>query len=423
MRNYDLEFAVVTSLMMDNSKIMEIDLITEEFAFEETRQIYQAIQDLTAQALPSDAITVAEYMDAKHGHANWMQRLSHFMDNAVPVNVSHYANKIREYSTKRKAVEIAQGLIDNVNADDGQEAVDASIKSLMEIGRTTRKYDYNIKETLRAAVDDIEASMESGDLPGMTTGNTDLDRVLGGFHDTDLVVIGARPAMGKTAFLLNCALAANGPVGLISGEQGYRQIGSRLIAIDGRVSIANIRRAHNLEDSDFARITGSVARMMEQDILINDKSAPTMTDIARQARQWKFRNNIKALYIDYIQRIKVDGKVPRHEAVGQVAMELKELARELEIPVIALAQVNRAVESRTDRRPNMSDLKDSGGIEQEADVVMTLYRDEVYNQETDEQGIIELIIQKNRHGEIGRVRAAWLGEYLRVESLEDRHHE
>lgn len=419
MQNYDMELAVVASLMMDNAKIMEIDLIAEEFAFEEPRGIYIAIQELTAQHLPSDVMTVAEYMDARHGGAHWLERLTKHLQSVVPVNVATYANKIRELATRRKAVEIAQALIDSAN--EGQEAVDSSIKALMEIGRTTKKYDYSIKETLRASLEDIEKSMESGELSGLDTGNADLNRVLGGFHDTDLIVVGARPAMGKTAFLLNCALGANAPIGIISGEQGYRQLGSRLIAIDGRVSISNIRRANKLDDSDFARITGSVARMMEKDILINDKSAPTMADISRQARQWKFRHGIKALYVDYIQRIKTDGKAPRHEAVGQVAMDLKELARELNIPIIALAQVNRTVENREDKRAGMSDLKDSGGIEQEADVVMTLYRDEVYNDETEDKGIIEMLIQKNRHGEIGKIRAAWLGEFLRVEALEYHH--
>jgi replicative DNA helicase len=758
MKNYDTELALVAGLMQDNARIMEVDLLAEEFAYEEPRSIYIAIQELTHQRIPADIITVAEYMDARHGGAHWFNRIGHYVANVTCTNARIYADSIRASATKRRAVEIAQALLEGAN--DGQPAVDVAIGALMEIGRSTRKYEYTIKETLRAAVDDIERSMELGDMPGLPSGIEALDGLTGGFHDTDFIVIGARPAMGKeltmdslvllsngrfkpmkdiemnddvasvdgraskvvgvypqgvkpvykitfsdgrsvdagldhqwevmyrgwsdprvlttsqlihklkckrysnriyipnhtadfgedvdinidpyllgvllgdgsfagqgvklttshshiidkikaklmgcslksaggidyrissrpgsknklldeirnlglggalshqkfipanylsatketrleimrglvdtdgtvekhgsmtytstskrlasdfqalarslgsyasmtsrvtkytylgekkegkrsytvciscahygdfvtlpkkkdrilhgkssrnlniktieyigdfdcqcisvdhprslymsndytvthnTAFMLNCALGANACVGIMSTEQGYSQLGTRLIAIDGKVSISRMRRAQQLDDSDFARITGSSNRMMDGEIYINDMPSPTLADIARQARQWKFRKNIKALYIDYIQRIKVTGSAPRHEQIGDIAMGLKELARELNIPVIALAQVNRNVEQRADRRPGMADLKDSGGIEQEADMVMTLYRDEVYNQDTQDKGMIEILIAKNRHGETGRLRAAWMGEYLKVGTLENRY--
>lgn len=419
MKNYDTELALVAGLMQDNSRIMEVDLTPDEFAYEEPRSIYAAILELTAQRIPADVITVAEYMDARHGGAHWFQRIGTYIANSTCTNARAYADSIRSSATKRAAAEIAQTLLENVAT--GQGAVDDAIKRLMEVGRSTRRYEYTIKETLRAAVDDIERAMELGDMPGLPSGIAPLDTITGGFHDSDLIIIGARPAMGKTAFMLNCALGASAPVGIISSEQGYSQIGSRLIAIDGRVSISRMRRANKLDDSDFARITGSSNRMMDGEMYINDMPSPTMSDIARQARKWKFKNNIKALYVDYLQRIRVDGTAPRHEQIGAIAMSLKELARELNIPVIALAQCSRGVDQRADRRPGMADLKDSGGIEQEADLVMTLYRDEVYNIETPDKGVIEILIAKNRHGETGRIKAAWIGEFLKVDTLDRRY--
>jgi replicative DNA helicase len=243
-----------------------------------------------------------------------------------------------------------------------------------------------------------------------------MDKFIGGFHNSDLVIVGARPAMGKTAFMLNLAINADAPVGIISAEQGMMQMGGRVIAIDGRINTAGIRSG-KLEDEDYNRMTASYSRLRDRVIQFYDKPAPTLQDIVRQARKWKHNLDIKALYIDYVQRVKVDGKAPRHEQIGDVAMGLKELARELDIPVIALAQVNRSVEARTNRRPQMGDLKDSGVIEQEADVIAMLYRDEVYDENSQHKGIAEVDIKKNRHGDIGIVRTVWRAEYLRFEDL------
>lgn len=418
MKNYDMELAVVAGMMQDNSRIQEVDLLPEEFAFEIPRSIYSAIQDLTAQRIPADVITVAEYMTTtSHVGDDWFSQIAHIVSNVVGVNVKAYSERVRELATKRKAAQIAHALMDT--AEEGQSAVDEAIRALMDLGRTKRKYEYTIKETLRGALDEIEENLEKGELSGVPSGIGDIDNILGGFHNTDLVVIGARPAMGKTAMLLNCLLGADCSVGLISAEQGHQQIGTRIIAIDGLVNAQDMRRASRLDDSQFARISASVARLMPRNIHINDMPAPTLQDIQRQARKWKFRNDIKALYVDYIQRVKGNAKLPRHEQVAEIAMGLKELARELEIPVIALAQVNRQVEARANKRPMMSDLKDSGAVEQEADVIMTLYRDEVYDESTPDKGIIEIGIQKNRHGVTGIIRAAWRGEYLKISELEE----
>jgi len=421
MQNHDTELALVAALMKDNSRIMEVSLIPEEFAFEEPRSIYRAIQELTAQRMPADIITVADYMEDRHGGANWFERIQKYVANSVCLNAKAYAAAIRSDYSKRRAVEIANTLIESANT--GQEAVDVAIKGLMHVGGDIKNHDFGIKEGLRLAVDSIDASMDAKGLMGTASGLSKLDEITGGFHDGDFIVIGGRPAMGKTAVMLNFAIGAGVPVGVVSSEQGVEQVCSRMISIRGRVSANRLRNAKNLDLDDYDKITLASTGLMDSNIRINDMPGPSVADIARQARQWKYTHGIKALYIDYIQRIKSPGAAPKHEKIGDIAMAFKELARELNIPVIALAQINRAVDLRPCKRPGMSDLKDSGGIEQEADMVITLYRDEVYNTDPNnpERGTIEIGIPKNRHGPTGFVKAAWNGECMRVDDLEHRY--
>jgi len=217
--------------------------------------------------------------------------------------------------------------------------------------------------------------------------------------------------------LLNLASAHEEPSGIISAEQGREQIGLRGIAINGRVS-AHAMRLAKLNDHDWPKITNAVSYMKDRKIRLNDQPGISLTELVRQARQWKYQYDIKILYIDYIQRIKANKKLPKHEQVGEVAMALKELARELDIPVVALAQVNRDVEKRGDKRPNMSDLKDSGSIEQEADNIMSLYRDEVYSEDSPDKGIAEVNVLKNRHGPTGMIRVSWIAQFMIFEDME-----
>ena len=220
--------------------------------------------------------------------------------------------------------------------------------------------------------------------------------------------------MGKTAVMLNMALNSGSKVGIFSGEQGVSQVCQRMLATESSIGVMKMRSG-KFEEDDYTRLNAGAIRIKEKpDMYFYDRPAPTINEIIRVARKWKFNHDIKAIYIDYVQRIKGDMKLAKHERVGEIAKSLKELARELKIPVIALAQVNRAVEARPDRRPRMGDLKDSGDIEQEADVILTLYRDEVYNPETDNKGVIELIVEKNRHGGTGCIYAEWIGAFLQV---------
>ena len=418
MQNYEMELAVIGALINNNERIQDIDLIPEEFAFEIPRLMYTAILDLVSQGTAFDIFTLADYLGRHYRHIgdNWSSQLSNIQVNTNSSNIRHYANSVRDAYTKRRAASAAQELIDAIDTT-GQTAVDNAIKKLMEIGRTKKKFEYSIKEVIAGAVDELDTAFNTQGMVGVPTGIRDIDEILGGVHKTDLVVVGARPAMGKTAFLLNCLLNSGVPSGMMSSEQGHAQIGTRMLSIDGQINAQLIRKPKKMQDSDFSRMTLSSTRLMDKSIWVNDMPGPSLQDIQRQARKWRFQNGMRCLYIDYLQRIKGDGKLPRHEQVGNIAMGLKELARELDIPVIVLAQVNREVEKRSDKRPMMSDLKDSGAVEQEADVILTLYRDEVYNAETRDVGIMEIGVQKNRHGVTGRIRTRWAGEYLKIMDL------
>lgn len=409
---------VVMTLIEEPSLLATTDLNSTDFIYPEARGIFETVSELEAMSVPVDAITVAQHMEKTNRGTQWIKRFGEMMSITVPKHFAEYAKHLKEKSQVRAVKRIAKNLIDG--SDNGIEAADEAIRALMGLNQAKRSFDHTLQSSLSAAITDIERRMDGGDVLGVPTGIRAADNFIGGFHNSDLIVVGARPSMGKTAFMLNLAINADAPVGIISAEQGMMQMGGRVIAIGGQVNTARMRSG-DMNNEDFDKVTQIVTKLRDRTIQFYDKPSPTLQDIVRQARKWKHNLKIKALYIDYVQRIKVDGKAPRHEQIGGVAMGLKELARELDIPVIALAQVNRSVEARTNRRPQMGDLKDSGVIEQEADVIAMLYRDEVYNEQTDAKGIAEVDIKKNRHGGIGIIRTAWRAEYLRFDDLAQQY--
>lgn len=412
--NYDDEMTVAVTLINEPSLLMTTDISPDDFIYPEARGIFQTVSELESMNIPIDAITVAQHMEKMGMGTTWIKQFSELSFLSSPTNFKAYAKHLKEQSQIRSVQRIAKTLMEGAN--NGIKAADEAIAALMGLNQTKRTFDHTLQSSLSAAIDDIERRMDGGEVMGVKTGISAMDKFIGGFHNSDLIIVGARPAMGKTAFMLNLAINAGDPVGVISAEQGMMQMGGRVIAIGGSVDTGRMRSG-SLNQDDFNRITQIGVKLRDRVIQFYDKPAPTLQDIVRQARKWKHNLDIKALYIDYVQRIKVDGKAPRHEQIGGVAMGLKELARELDIPVIALAQVNRSVESRPNKQPQMGDLKDSGVIEQEADVIAMLYRDEVYNEDSEAKGIAEIDIKKNRHGGIGIIRAAWRAEYLRFDDL------
>lgn len=413
----DSEFAVIGGMLLEPVLITEIDdLAPEDFTLESFRLVYAELLDMAASREVIDIVTAGERLEKKHG-GEFFNLLGKCIKACVSTaNVKAYAKLVREESRKRRAQQIAGELLNAVPVD-GLDAVDAAIRDLMTLTQTRKNHESSIGQVMMRAIEIIQEADSKQGVVGVPSGVEDLDKVLGGFHDSDLYVVGARPAIGKTAVMLNFANNCNVSCGVISAEQPSEQIGLRLIAINGRID-ANKMRNGDLEEMDFMKVATTAAKFNQQDnIHLYDKPAPTVLEVIRQARKWKMQHDIKILFVDYIQRIKwTDLRIARHEQVGNVVMCLKELARDLNIPVVALAQVNREVEKRTNKRPEMGDLANSSEIEKEADCIILLYRDEVYEEKTLDKGVMEFDIAKNRHGPIGYKKVVWVEKFMRVEN-------
>lgn len=363
------------------------------------KKIWNAITGIVAKKLTPDVITTASELPNDY---NWFNVLAVIAkDNIGSFSSSGHIKQIKE-NWRVKAVKDIGLEMQNSNETD----VNHYIKLLMSLDSVEKKYLYSFEEAAKEAVDEIDRVMQ-GETLTVPTGLSDVDKVTGGLHNSDLIIIAARPAMGKTAFMLNMAEANKSKPLIFSTEMSKVQAAQRMFSIVGNVANHKIRTG-DIGDEEFARISGAIISINKNGGYIYDKSGPFMSEIESVARQVKHDHGCSAIYLDYLQRIKHENpKLPNHEKVGDIAMRLKELARELDIPVVALAQVSRKVEERADKRPEMGDIKDSGTIEQEADIIMTLYRDEVYNQETNDTGTCEVNFKKNRHGGTGMVRVQW----------------
>ncbi|MFW0776333.1 MAG: replicative DNA helicase [Rickettsiales bacterium] len=407
----EAEIAIVSILLKDNAKIQDVKINSNQFDNQMLGHVFGVIKSMLANREVVDVITVAEKLGEGR---DWLGYLTDVAVNSANSrdNFKAYCKLVESSFYKRQAMTVGEWLKSN-SGESG--AVNEAIKKLMAINTESQDYEHDLSSMMREGLAKIDYAFKNkGALTGVDTGLTDLNHTLGGFHDGDLVVIGARPAMGKTSILLNMLTGAKAAVGCISGEQGVAQISQRLISIKSNVSLMNMRNG-NLTDQDFNNMNGGVIGLKQHPgIWTFDKSSPSIDDIESTARKWKFEHDIKALYVDYLQKIKRDESKNKAEAVGDNAARLKDLARELEIPVICLAQVKRDVENRTNKRPLMGDLSDSSEIEKEADQIIMLYRDEVYNPDTTDKGVMELSVEKNRHGATGKVFAKWDGRYLSV---------
>lgn len=279
--------------------------------------------------------------------------------------------------------------------------------------------------TMDQIMDKVEAGVErartsDGTLPGLGTGIGQLDEITGGLRDGDLIIVGGRPSMGKTSFALNivehCALYEKEAAAVFTMEMPEDQIGLRLTSSFCRIPLARLRNG-DLEDRDMDRLVSQGGLVREAPIYVDETGALSPLDLRARARRMKQKHDIRLLVVDYIQLMQVPGAESRVNEISEISRSLKALAKELRLPIIALSQLNRGVENRDNKRPRMADLRESGGIEQDADLVMFIYRDEVYNTESEDKGIAEIIVAKHRNGPLGVVKAAFLGAFTRFENL------
>lgn len=420
----EIEQQVIGGLIMSPSLAKQITLEAWHFSSEVYGKIYSEIQALITENTVYDVTTVADRLEKNTGMNYLPQCIDASRVATVKVDLAkHKAEIVRKQAMKRKAMMIvAEG--NNLLSSGEDSAVDFIISELMALDKGQDKYEWTMQEAASAAVKNVEDAYKrhlEGGTVGIPTGLSDINRQMGGFHKSDLVIIGARPAQGKTAVSLNMMIGSGVRAGFISSEQGHDQIGQRCLSIAGGVNSHNMRSG-KMQDEDWSGMIAATERLLQQNCLINDNPSITVQEVIRQARKWKHQDNIEILFIDYAQRIR---SARNHknitDVMGEVIPALKSLARELDIPVVVLAQVKREVESRNDKRPLMGDLADASIMEKEADQVIMLYRDEVYNPDTEQKGIIELLYEKNRHGPTGRIKAAWRGEFLQVRDLAPEH--
>ena len=418
----EAEHAVIGGLLLDNSKIADIDLTPFDFCDAGMGQIFAAMRALESKNHPFDVYTVPEELSRATGR-DWNVTIATIQRNAVSaVNVHLYAQHVKRFRRNRDARAIAQQLQKDVGQDDG--AIDRAIAELMALDTQSKQTTHSMREVMRQSVDYIDVvHRKGGTITGIQTGLKDLDFQIGGYQDSDLLVLGARPAMGKTGFLLSSALACDVPAAILSAEMSAMQLGLRAISSDGKVDSQLLRTA-NLDETDWPKINAAVKRLADLPVWVDDRSSPTIAEVQRWARKMKQKHGIKILFVDYLQRLKGNNpRMGRIDQVGEIVLGLKSLAKELNIPVVALAQVNRDVEKRPDKRPQMGDLANSSEIEKEADEIIMLYRDEVYNEDSQDKGIAEFIFEKNRHGPTGTVRAAWIPQYMLFADLAVQWHE
>lgn len=418
MNSLTVEQNLLYVLFTNGEFINKTPLVADDLANKSNQMIFQAMLDVTAANQPIDLVTVGESLEQKYRTVD-MGYLVSLVEKGVghPNHFDTYVNIIRNASRKRKAKQIAYNLQLQLEENVEGDPIADAIKNLMAIDTVTQNHVHTMQDCMRGALEQLEVAFNSQGITGISTGLSDLDDSIGGYHDTDLYVVGARPAMGKTAFLLGSALACNVPYGIISAEQDHIQAGMRFISMAGSVNSQNMRSGQISED-EWPKISAAVVNLKKHEMLINDEPGISITSLIRSAREWKYNHGIKILFVDYIQKIKGSSKrANRTEQVTEVTGALKDLARELQIPVVALAQVKREVESRNDKRPLQGDLSDASEIEKEADCIITLYRDEVYTENSELAGLADLNICKNRHGPTGLVRTKYVGKYFQFKDL------
>ena len=403
-----MEVNLLNAILMNGNLINQVDLLPEHFSSQSYQQIFDAMLQLSEKSVV-DIVTVDNYLKELYGK-DYMPVLGDIIrSSSSPRNIKEYAKQIKSnYSKSRKIEVLNRGMLEDIE-------IDQIITELMEINKEVKNHLHTIKQSTEQAIAEIDAACQG--LMGLQTGYNELDKLLGGWRNSDLVIIGARPAMGKTALMVNFARCCDGKSLIISSEQPASQLAMRLMSQSAFVNAAKLRNAE-LEENDWTRISNHAANL-KNNIFIYDKPSPTITDVMQQARKNYHEHGIKIMFVDYVQKIRPSRRANnKAEEVAQVVEGLKHIARELDIPVVALAQVNREAQKATDKRPTMAHLKDSGTIEQEADVIGMLYRDIVYNENADEREA-ELNIEKNRHGPIGKISFTWDKKTMRFDNVQE----
>ncbi len=429
----EAEQAVIGSMLIDSEAIMIASEIVnpEDFYNRQYGIIYEGMLELNRERKNVDFITLSDRLKEKEVPAEVVS-IESLRDivTAVPTsaNIRYYAGIVSEKATLRRLIKAA-GEIEN-NCYEGKENIEYILndteKKIFDLvqRRNTEEFE-NFHEVVMRTMRGIETAFNAGGtVTGLSTGFLDLDYMTSGLHGSELILIAARPAMGKTAFVLNVAqhmaIKDKKNVAIFSLEMGKEQLVSRLFALEANVEAGHLRNGR-LNDDEWTKIAEASDILSDSNLIIDDTPGITIQNLRSKCRKYKLEHGLDAIIIDYLQLMTGSGRTDsRQQEISEISRSLKLLARELDIPVIALSQLSRAVESRPDKRPMMSDLRESGAIEQDADVVMFIYRDDYYNPNTERKNISEIIIGKQRSGPTGTVELVWMPEYTKFGNIEKR---
>lgn len=431
-QNMEAEQAVVGSMIMDKEAIsVASEMLTgDDFYSKQYGVVFDTMVELNDQGKAVDPVTLQDRLRAKDVPPE-MVSLDFIRDIMRSVttsaNVKYYAGIVAEKSTLRKLIRLNQEIENTCYAgkEDLEVILESTEKKVFELVQKRNTGEYvPIRQVVMNAMDRIEkASRNQGNVTGIATGFLDLDYKTAGMQPADLVLVAARPSMGKTAFVLNIAqhvaFKLNQTVAIFSLEMSKEQLVNRLFSLESRVDSQHLRTG-NLTDMEWEKLIESAGVIGQSNLIIDDTPGISIAELRSKCRKYKMDHDLKMIIIDYLQLMSGGGRgsESRQQEISDISRSLKALARELSVPVIALSQLSRAVEQRPDHRPMLSDLRESGAIEQDADVVMFIYRDDYYNKDTDKKGIAEIIIAKQRNGPIGTVELVWLPDYTKFANME-----
>jgi len=428
----EAEQSVIGSMIMDRDAIVTASemLHKDDFYYQQYGIIFDAMVELFTAGQPVDLVTLQNKLKEKDvpeeiASLGFVRELLESVPTSA--NIKYYATIVSENAVKRRLIRVTEGIENECYA--GKESLESVLnkteKDIFALLNSRSGGDFvPIRQVVLNALEKIEnASKQSGAVTGIPTGFTDLDYRTAGLQPSDLILVAARPSMGKTAFVLNIAqhvaFREAKSVAIFSLEMSKEQLVNRLFSLEARVD-AQALRTGNLSDADWEQLIEGAGIIGDSKLIIDDTPGISISEMRSKCRKYKLEQGLDIIIIDYLQLMSGSGRgnESRQQEISDISRSLKGLARELNVPVVALSQLSRAVEQRPDKRPMMSDLRESGAIEQDADVIMFIYRDDYYNKDSELKGISEIIIAKQRNGPIGTVNLAWLPQYTKFGNLE-----
>lgn len=430
--NIEAEQSVIGAMIMDREAIVVAsEIVTaQDFYSKQCGTLFEAMVELNDEGKPVDLVTLQDRLKEKDvpPEVNSLEFIRDLI-TAVPTsaNIKYYANIVADKAVLRRLIKLNEEIANTCYV--GRESLDVILEDTEKrvfnlVQRRNTGEFVPIRQVVMNAMDQIErASKNKGNVTGIATGFIDLDYRTAGMQPSDLVLIAARPSMGKTAFVLNIAqhvaFKLNQTVAIFSLEMSKEQLVNRLFSLESKVDAQKLRTG-NLSDNDWEKLIETAGIIGKSNLIIDDTPGISISELRSKCRKYKLEHGLKMIIIDYLQLMSGSGgrSDSRQQEISDISRSLKALARELSVPVLALSQLSRAVEQRPDHRPMLSDLRESGAIEQDADVVMFIYRDDYYNKDTEKKGIAEIIVAKQRNGPIGTVELVWLPEYTKFANMQ-----